>query len=58
MDRLFAISTVKTVWRAMNERRTTEEIVAERRQEMVIYDKKEEAHLEQAEWVNPDRRDT
>lgn len=56
MDRLFAMSTVKTVWRAMIERRTTEDIVAERRQEMVIYDKKEEAGLEQAEWVDSSRR--
>lgn len=58
MDRLFAISTVKTVWRAMVQRRAIEDIVLERRQEMIIYDKKEEAGLEHAEWVGPDKRDT
>lgn len=53
MDALFALSTSRTVWRSVIQRRSTAEIIQERRHEVVIYDKKEEARLEQVESVDP-----
>lgn len=53
MDALFSLSTSRTVWRSLVQRRRTADIVQERRQEIVIYDKKEEARLEQVESVDP-----
>lgn len=53
MDALFSLSTSRTVWRSLVQRRSTADIVQERRQEIVIYDKKEEARLEQVESVDP-----
>lgn len=52
MDALFSLSTSRTVWRSLIQRRSTADIVQERRQETVIYDKKEEARLEQIESID------
>lgn len=56
MDTLFFLSRSKTVWRSLVERRSTADILQERRQELVVYDKKEEARLEQVESVDPYQR--
>lgn len=55
MDRLFAVSTAKTVWQSMVQRRPMEEVLAERRENTRIYNEKETA-LEQVESVDGTKR--
>lgn len=56
MDSLFAVRTRKTVWRTLINRQPMEEILEERRRDLVLYGKKDEAGLEQLESVDRSRK--
>lgn len=53
MDRLFAISTCKTVWQSLVEKRSVQEVLEERREARpVYYDEKRGVSLTQVESID------
>jgi hypothetical protein len=55
MDRLFSVSTSQTVWQSLVQKRSLEEVLAERTQANRVWDEKKEMGMEQVEEIQRNR---